>query len=80
MIYVNIVRATGSNVSAVIRGQVRATGASATAVLLDVARTMKPTETIYAPAAMTHCMKAGDIASRGDINSATAPAYMSTRR
>ncbi len=78
MIFVNIVPAAGGQVSAVVKGKIRATGANATAVLIEVAKVTK--ETIFCPKAMQNCMKAGDIVSRGDINSIAAPAYASTRR
>lgn len=79
MVFVDIVNAGGGQVSAVINGKIRSTGANATAVLIDVAKTVGGA-TIYCPKAMALCMKAGDIVSRGDVNSTAAPAYTSSRR
>jgi hypothetical protein len=80
MPFVEIVPAGAGKVSAVVNGKIRSTGNSATIVLVDVAKRYPPGTTLFAPQAMTHCMKAGDIASRGDINSAAVPAYASTKR
>ena len=71
---------SGSSWTGSVNGRVKASGSSATAVLVAMAKTYPRNATIYAPAAMSHCMKAGDIVSRGDTASATAPAYNSSNR
>lgn len=80
MVFVNIVPASAGQVQGVVNGRIRSTGASETAVLVDIAKQCLPGTTIFAPKAMGNCMKAGDIKSRGDINSRAAPAYASNHR
>jgi hypothetical protein len=63
-----------------INGRAKATGASAAAVMIAIAKLYANNVTLYAPAAMAQPMKAGDIKSRGDINSVAAPAYNSSHR
>lgn len=80
MIFVDIVPASAGQVSTVIKGRIRGTGASAATLLVALAKQYPAATTLYAPKAMSHCMKTGDMSARGDTNSAAAPAYASNRR
>lgn len=79
MIFINIVSAGGGQFSGVVKNQIRSTKSTIAAVMVDIANQYPEGTTLYAPKAMAHCMKAGDVKSRGDIDSSAAPAFNSRR-